>query len=148
MYCTGGIRCEKASAYMLHKGFKNVYHLEGGIIQYANKVKEQKLPNKFLGKNFVFDGRLGEKIGDEIISHCHQCGAPCDAHTNCANEACHLLFIQCEACAEKYEGCCSEKCKAESQLPEEQKKLNRKGKKNGIMIFNKSRKRMESLMEK
>lgn len=148
MYCTGGIRCEKASAYMLHNGFKNVYHLEGGIIQYANNVKEQKLPNKFLGKNFVFDGRLGEKIGDEVISHCHQCGAPCDAHTNCANEACHLLFIQCKACAEKYEGCCSEKCKAENQLPEEQKKLNRKGKKNGIMIFNKSRKRMESLMEK
>jgi UPF0176 protein len=147
MYCTGGIRCEKASAYMLHKGFKNVYHLEGGIIQYAAKVKEQKLPNKFLGKNFVFDGRLGEKIGDEIISHCHQCGAPCDTHTNCANEACHLLFIQCESCAKKYEGCCSEKCRAENQLPEEEKKLNRKGKKNGMMIFNKSRKRMENLME-
>jgi UPF0176 protein len=147
MYCTGGIRCEKASAYMLHNGFQNVYHLEGGIIQYANKVKEENLPNKFLGKNFVFDGRLGEKIGEEIISHCHQCGAPCDTHTNCANEACHLLFIQCESCAEKYEGCCSEECQSVNHLSEEEKKQKRKGKKNGIMIFNKSRQRMNSLMK-
>jgi len=148
MYCTGGIRCEKASAYMLHNGFKNVYHLEGGIIQYANKVKEEHLPNKFLGKNFVFDGRLGEKIGDEIISRCHQCGAPCDTHTNCANEGCHLLFIQCEACAAKYEGCCSDECQSVNRLPEEEKKQKRKGIKNGIMVFNKSRKRMDGLMKK
>jgi len=148
MYCTGGIRCEKASAYMLRNGFKNVYHLEGGIIQYANKVKEEHLPNKFLGKNFVFDGRLGEKIGDEIISHCHQCGAPCDTHTNCANEGCHLLFIQCAVCAEKYEGCCSEECQTINHLPEEERKQKRKGVKNGMMIFNKSRKRMDGLMKK
>jgi UPF0176 protein len=148
MYCTGGIRCEKASAYMLRNGFKNVYHLEGGIIQYANKVKEAHLPNKFLGKNFVFDGRLGEKIGDEIISHCHQCGAPCDSHTNCANEGCHLLFIQCADCAAKYEGCCSAECQAVNHLPEEEKIQQRKGIKNGIMVFNKSRKRMDSLMKK
>ncbi|HET7116970.1 MAG TPA: rhodanese-related sulfurtransferase [Hanamia sp.] len=148
MYCTGGIRCEKASAYMLHNGFKNVYHLEGGIIQYANKVKEEHLPNKFLGKNFVFDGRLGEKIGDEIISHCHQCGALCDTHTNCANEGCHLLFIQCESCAKKYDGCCSVECQATYNLPEEERKQKRKGKKNGIMIFNKSRERMDGLMRK
>lgn len=147
MYCTGGIRCEKASAYMLLNGFKNVYHLEGGIIQYANKVKEEHLPNKFLGKNFVFDGRLGEKIGNEVISHCHQCGAPCDTHTNCANEGCHLLFIQCAACAEKYEGCCSKECQAINHLPEEERKQKRKGIKNGIMIFNKSRQRMDGLME-
>ena len=148
MYCTGGIRCEKASAYMLLNGFKNVYHLEGGIIQYANKVKEEQLPNKFLGKNFVFDGRLGEKVGNEVISRCHQCGAPCDTHTNCANEACHLLFIQCESCAKKYEGCCSEECKKENQLPDEERKEHRKGIKNGIKIFNKSRERMDSLIEK
>ncbi|HEY5462035.1 MAG TPA: rhodanese-related sulfurtransferase [Hanamia sp.] len=147
MYCTGGIRCEKASAYMLHNGFQNVYHLEGGIIQYANKVKEENLPNKFLGKNFVFDGRLGEKIGDEIISHCHQCGAPCDTHTNCANEGCHLLFIQCESCAKKYDDCCSVECQATYNLPEEERKQKRKGVKNGIMIFNKSRKRMDGLMK-
>lgn len=148
MYCTGGIRCEKASAYMLRNGFKNVYHLEGGIIQYANKVKEEHLPNKFLGKNFVFDRRLGEKIGDEIISHCHQCGAPCDTHTNCANEGCHLLFIQCDACAAKYEGCCSKECQAVIHLSEEEKKQKRKGVKNGTMVFNKSRKRMDALMTK
>ncbi|MGN6532122.1 MAG: oxygen-dependent tRNA uridine(34) hydroxylase TrhO [Ginsengibacter sp.] len=148
MYCTGGIRCEKASAYMLRNGFKNVYHLEGGIIQYANKVKEEHLHNKFLGKNFVFDGRLGEKIGDEIISHCHQCGAPCDTHTNCANEGCHLLFIQCADCAAKYESCCSAECQAVNHLPEEKRKEQRKGVKNGIMVFNKSRKRMDSLLNK
>ena len=148
MYCTGGIRCEKASAYMLHNGFKNVYHLEGGIIQYANKVREAHLPNKFLGKNFVFDGRLGEKIGDEVISHCHQCGSPCDTHTNCANEACHLLFIQCEACRTKYEGCCSSECQSVNQLTEEERRQKRKGIKNGIMIFNKSRERMTGLMKK
>lgn len=148
MYCTGGIRCEKASAYMLLNGFKNVYHLEGGIIQYANKVKEENLSNKFLGKNFVFDGRLGEKIGDEIISHCHQCGDPCDTHTNCANEGCHLLFIQCASCAKKYDGCCSVECQTIFNLPEEEQKIKRKGKKNGIMIFNKSRERMDGLREK
>ena len=147
MYCTGGIRCEKASAYMLHNGFKNVYHLEGGIIQYANKVNQEHLPNKFLGKNFVFDGRLGEKIGGEIISHCHQCGATCDTHVNCANEACHLLFIQCAECAKKYEGCCSVDCQDFYNLPEAERKQKRKGKKNGIMIFNKSRERMDRLIK-
>jgi UPF0176 protein len=145
MYCTGGIRCEKASAWMLHNGFKNVFHLEGGIIQYANKVKEGKLPNKFKGKNFVFDGRLGEMVGDEVISVCHQCGKPCDTHTNCANEGCHLLFIQCRSCAEKFDGCCSVECKTIHSLPEEERKELRKGVKNGIMVFNKSRHRMKKL---
>lgn len=145
MYCTGGIRCEKASAWMLHNGFKNVFHLEGGIIQYANKIKEENLPNKFQGKNFVFDGRLGETIGDEVISVCHQCGKPCNTHTNCVNEGCHLLFIQCKSCAEKFNGCCSAECKTIHNLPEEERKQIRKGIKNGIMIFNKSRQRMKKL---
>ncbi len=142
MYCTGGIRCEKASAYMLHNGFKNVFHLEGGIINYANKVKEEELPNKFKGKNFVFDDRLGEKIGSEIISHCHQCGKPCDTHTNCKNDGCHLLFIQCEDCAKKYDGCCSEECQSIYNMPEDEQKELRKGKMNGMMVFNKSRHRL------
>src|SRR5450755_1822132 len=141
MYCTGGIRCEKASAWMLHNGFKNVFHLEGGIIHYANTVKVQHLPNKFKGKNFVFDGRLGEMVGDEVISRCHQCGSPCDTHTNCVNEGCHLLFIQCISCAEKFDGCCSVECKTIHSLPEEERKEIRKGVKNGIMVFNKSRHR-------
>ena len=144
MYCTGGIRCEKASAYMLHRGFKNVFHLEGGIIQYANKIKEEQLPNKFHGKNFVFDERLGERITDEIIAKCHQCGEPADTHTNCKNEACHLLFIQCSKCAEKYQGCCSNDCYAVINLPEEVQKELRKGIDKGRMVFNKSRQRLRN----
>ena len=145
MYCTGGIRCEKASAYMLHNGFKNVYHLEGGIINYVNNIKEAQLENKFLGKNFVFDDRLGEKIGNEIISTCHQCGEPADTHTNCINSGCHLLFIQCADCAIKYGGCCSPECYAIIQLPEEEQKLLRKGVDKGQNIFNKSRSRKKNI---
>ncbi len=139
MYCTGGIRCEKASAYYKHKGFKQVYQLEGGIIDYARQVEKRKLENKFLGKNFVFDHRRGERITDDIIAQCHQCGRPCDTHVNCANEACHLLFIQCEACAEKMDSCCSDACKEVHNLPyDEQKKL-RKGKGASNKIFKKGR---------
>jgi UPF0176 protein len=147
MYCTGGIRCEKASAYLLHKGFKNVFHLEGGIINYANTVKEKGLPNKFIGKNFVFDDRLGERVSDEIISKCHQCGKASDAHTNCKNDGCHLLFIQCESCAAKYDGCCSEECQEIYNMPEGEQKQLRKGKMNGIKIFNKSRQRLRPTID-
>ena len=139
MYCTGGIRCEKASAYMLHNGFKNVFHVEGGIIEYARKAKEENLPIKFKGKNFVFDERLGERITEDIISQCHICGTPCDTHTNCLNDGCHLLFIQCEACAARYEGCCSEECREEKNLPEDLQRERRAGRENGPMIFNKSK---------
>ncbi|NTS42246.1 rhodanese-related sulfurtransferase [Flavisolibacter sp. BT320] len=142
MYCTGGIRCEKASAYMLHKGFKNVYHLEGGIINYANQIKELGLPSKFHGKNFVFDNRLGERITEEIIAKCHQCGKPADTHVNCANEGCHLLFIQCDECREKWEGTCSQECLDFIHLPEEEQKEKRKGIDKGRNIFNKSRARL------
>jgi UPF0176 protein len=145
MYCTGGIRCEKASAYLLHRGFNNVYHLEGGIIHYANTVKEKGLPNKFKGKNFVFDDRLGERITDEIIAKCHQCGEPADTHTNCKNSACHLLFIQCESCAKKFDGCCSADCQHVFHLPGDEQKRLRQGKENGIMVFNKSKERMKAL---
>ena len=139
MYCTGGIRCEKASAYYKHKGFKNVYQLEGGIIEYTRQVKNQQLENKFLGKNFVFDHRRSERISEDVIAHCHQCGAPCDTHVNCANEACHLLFIQCDKCAEKMDNCCSAECQQVIALPyDEQKKL-RKGKKASNKIFKKGR---------
>ena len=117
MYCTGGIRCEKASAYYKHKGFKQVYQLEGGIIEYTRQVREKKLENKFLGKNFVFDHRRGERISEHIIARCHQCGQPCDTHVNCANEACHLLFIQCEACAARMDNCCSDACKEVDPCP-------------------------------
>jgi UPF0176 protein len=130
MYCTGGIRCEKASAYLKHNGFKNVNQLYGGIIHYAQEVKQKGLPSKFKGKNFVFDERLGERITDDIVSNCHQCGKPSDRHTNCANPACHLLFIQCEECASKMEGCCTDTCQEvihwpiEKQLEERRKNAN------------------------
>jgi UPF0176 protein len=139
MYCTGGIRCEKASAFMLHNGFKNVFHVEGGIIEYARKAKEQELPLKFIGKNFVFDERLGERITEDVIAQCHQCAKACDVHTNCKNDGCHLLFIQCEDCAAKYDGCCSEACTTEHHLPEEEQRALRAGRENGIKIFNKSK---------
>lgn len=139
MYCTGGIRCEKASAYLKHVGFKDVYQLNGGIIEYARQCDEKGLPNKFLGKNFVFDERLGERITDVIISECHQCGKPCDTHTNCANDACHLLFIQCEECQEKHEGCCSEECTDFINLPEDKQRELRKGMKSQNHHYKKGR---------
>jgi UPF0176 protein len=142
MYCTGGIRCEKASAYLLHRGFKNVFHLEGGIINYAKQIKENKLPSKFIGKNFVFDNRLGERITDDVIAKCHQCGNPCDTHTNCKNDGCHLLFIQCPECAAKHEGCCSVECKDTLHLPLERQKQLRSGINHGQHVFNKSKQRL------
>ncbi len=141
MYCTGGIRCEKASAWLLYQGFTNVCHLEGGIIHYANTVREQGLENKFRGKNFVFDDRMGERISGEIIAACHQCGRPADTHTNCRNEGCHLLFIQCGECADRYEGCCSVDCQTVIHLPTGERELLRKGVEKGPHSFNKSRSR-------
>lgn len=145
MYCTGGIRCEKASAYLLHKGFKRVFHLEGGIIEYARQVEKQGLENKFKGRNFVFDERMSEQIGGEIISHCYQCGEKCDTHVNCANLACHLLFLQCENCREKFQECCSEKCQTIFNLPPEKQKELRKGRQNTSGLFCNSRRRRKKL---
>ncbi len=139
MYCTGGIRCEKASAYFKHKGFANVFQLEGGIIEYTRQVKAEGLESKFIGKNFVFDHRLGERITDDVVAKCHQCGSPCDVHTNCENEGCHLLFIQCDSCATAMEGCCSTECQEVIHLPEDEQKKLRSGIKNGNMIFKKGK---------
>ncbi|HKJ40746.1 MAG TPA: rhodanese-related sulfurtransferase [Sunxiuqinia sp.] len=123
LYCTGGIRCEKASAYLKHHGFKDVNQLHGGIIEYAQQIKKLDLQSKFVGKNFVFDERLGETINDEVIAHCHQCGRKCDTHTNCANNLCHILFIQCPECANHYDGCCSDECKDVLHAPVEDLEL-------------------------
>lgn len=147
MYCTGGIRCEKASAYMLHHGFNHVFHLEGGIINYARQAKESGLDSKFIGKNFVFDDRLGERITEDIIAKCHQCGKPADTHTNCKNDGCHLLFIQCDACAAEYDGCCSKECQTVYNLPIEEQKELRKGIDKGMMVFNKSKKRLRPRLD-
>ncbi|WP_313099086.1 rhodanese-related sulfurtransferase [Epilithonimonas sp.] len=139
MYCTGGIRCEKASAYFKHQGFKNVYQLEGGIIEYTRQIKEENIESKFIGKNFVFDHRLGERITDDIISQCHQCGKPCDNHTNCANDACHLLFIQCDECKAIMENTCSTECHEIIHLPEEEQIARRKGLQVGNKVFRKGK---------
>jgi len=138
MYCTGGIRCEKASAWMKHNGYNEVYHLEGGIINYVNQVNASSLDNKFKGVNFVFDQRLAERITEDVIAQCHQCGELADKHINCANTGCHLLFIQCDACAAKFEHCCSDQCKAVIHLDADTQVQLRKGKPAG-RIFSKGR---------
>ena len=139
MYCTGGIRCEKASSYLKKNGYDNVFQLSGGIIEYARQVKESSIENKFLGKNFVFDNRLSERIGTEVIAKCHLCGEVSDNHVNCNNEACHVLFIQCEKCNKELNGCCSNACKNISMLPVELRKKARKGRKKKSRFFKKGR---------
>ncbi len=129
MYCTGGVRCEKASSYLKHHGFKDVNQLHGGIIDYVRQIKAESLPSKFIGKNFVFDERVGERITDDVIAQCHQCGASCDTHVNCANDDCHLLFIQCEKCTEKMKGCCTPECVHIASLPDDEQRKLRKGRK-------------------
>jgi len=139
MYCTGGIRCEKASAWFKHRGYKNVYQLEGGIIKYAHDIKAKKEENLFIGKNFVFDERLEESISNEIIAKCHTCGNPYDTHTNCRNVACNVLFIQCDSCKEKLDNCCSTECQEINALPEEEQRALRKGKRSKRNVFKKGR---------
>lgn len=130
LYCTGGIRCEKASSYLKHEGFKDVNQLYGGIINYAHEAEQKGLEKKFKGRNYVFDDRLAERITPDILTECDQCSALVDSYTNCKNELCNLLFIQCSSCAEKFEGCCSEKCVSEKNLPlEERQEIARKIKK-------------------
>ncbi len=126
LYCTGGIRCEKASAYLKHVGFNDVNQLHGGVIEYAQQIKQLKLKSKFIGSNFVFDNRMSEKIDDQIVSKCHQCGSLANTHVNCANNACHLLFIQCAECGTKYDNCCSEECKDFIKYPLDIQKSKRK----------------------
>jgi UPF0176 protein len=139
LYCTGGIRCEKASAYLKHQGFEDVNQLHGGILEYARQIKPANLESKFIGKNFVFDERLGESINGQIISRCHQCGQPCASHTNCANNSCHLLFIQCNECKTKYDGCCTPECT-------EEKAANSPFSKEKRFIFGNSRRYRKSLV--
>ena len=126
LYCTGGIRCEKASAYLIKNGFDNVSQLDGGIIQYAHEIEKNGLKSKFIGKNFVFDDRMGESITDDIIGSCHQCEKPSDTHIDCGNDACHILFIQCDDCNVVYNGCCSKECMEFASLPIEEQRILRK----------------------
>jgi UPF0176 protein len=140
LYCTGGIRCEKTSAYLKHHGFNDVSQLHGGIIDYARQLnKDESLSNNFEGKNFVFDERRGERISDDVISSCHQCGEPFDTHVNCRNVNCNLLFLQCDNCKEKYENCCSVECIEVVNLPFEKQKELRKGTDNKKMYYSHKR---------
>ncbi|HMQ75574.1 MAG TPA: tRNA uridine(34) hydroxylase [Flavobacteriales bacterium] len=127
LYCTGGIRCEKASAFLKHQGFTKVSQLHGGIIDYARQLKAEGLKSKYLGQNFVFDERLAERITDDVVSTCMQCGAPSDRITNCHEATCNMLLVQCEACATMYADCCSPSCREIHQLPIEAQRAWRKG---------------------
>ena len=151
LYCTGGIRCEKTSAYLKHNNFNDVNQLQGGIISYSHQIKSENIESKFIGKNFVFDKRMGERITDEVISNCHQCDEPADSHTNCKNQACHILFIQCKNCDKKFGGCCSQECHEFSKLSiEEQRKLRKDPEKAAPMLIFKDRVRpkLKDLAEK
>ena len=130
---------EKASSYLIHHGFKNVNQLDGGVIAYANETKAKGVTSKFKGKNFVFDHRRSERISEDVVSNCHQCGVPADLHTNCVNQSCHLLFIQCDSCKKKMENCCTKECQSVIQLPEEEQKVIRKNTTISNKIFKKGR---------
>ncbi len=121
LYCTGGIRCEKASAWFKFKGFKDVNQLHGGIIDYARQIDEEGLESRYKGKNFVFDKRLSEAITDDVLASCHQCENAWDLHVNCRFEGCNRLFLQCPSCAAEFEGCCSRTCQSIMQRPKEER---------------------------
>lgn len=133
LYCTGGIRCEKASAFLKHHGFSDVNQLYGGIINYKHQVEQQGLKSKFHGKNFVFDARMAETVTPEVLGKCYTCKSPADSYDNCKSDLCHALFIQCAPCREQTLGTCSQACRAIAVLPDEQRREIRKGRK---AVFN------------
>ena len=109
-YCTGGIKCEKASAFLLENGFENVYQLHGGIIKYGTEAGGED----FEGKCYVFDNRIAidvNTVNPQVISKCHVCGTISDRMINCANASCNIHVPVCEDCGWKLEGACSEVCK-------------------------------------
>ena len=108
-YCTGGIKCEKASAFLLDQGFQNVYQLHGGIIKYGMETGGED----FEGKCYVFDNRVSVEVNHvnpTTIAHCHICGDPCDRMINCANPECNQHIPVCEKCGWDYDGACSTEC--------------------------------------
>ena len=107
MFCTGGIRCERASAYVKTKSIaKNVYHIRGGIHRYV-----EKFPNGyFKGKNYVFDGRIAVKVSDDVLAQCEHCKMTCDEYTNCINAECNKQIIVCPSCMPSYHNTCSTRC--------------------------------------
>ncbi|MDP5120155.1 MAG: rhodanese-related sulfurtransferase, partial [Spirosomaceae bacterium] len=110
-YCTGGIKCEKASAYLIERGFTNVYQLHGGIIKYGIEAGGED----FEGKCYVFDNRLTadvNSVNPSIISKCYVCKKPSERMVNCANPDCNEHLVICETCGDEYEGACSSECKS------------------------------------
>lgn len=108
MFCTGGIRCERASGYVKkNTESKNVYQIEGGIHRYI----EQFPDGFFRGKNYVFDGRVAVKVNDDILSACSLCSAPCDDYLNCFNAQCNKHYLSCNQCTTAYNNSCSTDCK-------------------------------------
>ncbi len=107
MYCTGGIRCEAASAYLLTNGMaKQVVHLEGGIIAYAKQYQN----GFFRGKNYVFDARVSVSITDDILSVCDICSVKCDEYAHCSNASCNKQIVSCISCLNLLKNCCSRQC--------------------------------------
>lgn len=108
MYCTGGIRCERASTYLKEKGIaQEVYQMQGGIHRYAEHYPD----GFFRGKNYVFDNRIALKITNDILSDCERCKIPCDTYYNCLNALCNKKFICCTQCTTVLDHTCSEQCK-------------------------------------
>lgn len=107
MVCTGGIRCERASAYVKQKGVaQQVYQVLGGIHRYV-----EKFPNGFFrGKNYVFDARVAVTVNDDVLTHCDLCKTSCNEFTNCLSTLCNAHFVACHACLQKYNNCCSAQC--------------------------------------
>lgn len=107
MHCTGGVRCERATAYLQQKGVaKEIYQIEGGIQRYIEAYPD----GHFRGSNYVFDGRIAERINEDILSECDLCAIPCDTYTNCVNVECNAQFLACPTCVVQFEECCSQKC--------------------------------------
>ncbi|MBJ6359951.1 rhodanese-related sulfurtransferase [Paenibacillus sp. GCM10012307] len=111
-YCTGGIRCEKLSGFLIQEGFQDVYQLEGGIVTYGQD--EEVKGHLWDGKCYVFDERISVPINhtdeDVVVGKCHHCGKPEDRYINCAHDPCHLQHICCEECEAEHNGYCSDEC--------------------------------------
>lgn len=111
-YCTGGIRCEKLTSYLLKSGFKKVFQLKGGIVNYSKDP--HTLGSDFDGRCYVFDQRISvpvNHVNPTIISRCHHCQRPCEEYVNCANLDCHVRFFCCEECARVHLRSCSAACR-------------------------------------
>lgn len=107
MHCTGGVRCERATAYLKVKGVaKEIYQIQGGIQRYIEKYPD----GHFRGSNYVFDGRVSERINDDILSECDLCAIPCDEYNNCMNALCNKQYLACADCVIAFKECCSKAC--------------------------------------